>query len=677
MSNRYRITAAAPLRVAASIISIALAPQAYAQETTIPETTIPEITVTALRAEQTLQRTGSAVTVITREDIARSSARDVDDLLRQSPGLSINTSGGPGQLQNVLLRGAEARHTLVLVDGVRINDPSTTGGEMDFSAIALDNVERIEILRGPQSALYGSDAMGGVIQIITRKGRSGHGGAISVEAGSFGTKETRANLHGAQGPVFYSLGISAFNTDGFSAVGYRIPRIAGTLPPLEADGATRISGDFNIGWRATENLTLEAGVSRTDNRVAIDSVGSYPDVPGNTRTILTRSYLSATHLAFDGLLRSKLTLFSTQTDRTLNTFFRYGAGATDFSGTRFAYQGEREGAEYQGDLRLGAFGQLTLGARTERDKARQGMNELYPVATSDTTNVNARQTTNSAFGVWSKTIGENWNVSLGARLDDVSGADDIKGGRGGVTFGTWRATSSYLITQTGTKLRGSIGTGAKAPSLYQLYSEYGTNDLAPEKSLGLDIGFDQRLNSRLDLSASYFSNSFRNLIDFASTSPPCGINQFTEYFGEKYYGCYVNIARAKTQGAELELKASLVPEFARLKAAYTYLDAKDETTGLDLARRPKHAARLALELRPREGLLIEPRVTFVGARFDAPGEKRPLSGYAKLDAYGEYRISENATAYVRLENITNTRYENVLNYGTAGRSGYAGLRVKW
>lgn len=665
MSNLCRIAAAAPLCVAITFVS------AYAQET------IPEITVTATRAEQLLQRTGSAVTIIGQEEIVRSGARSVDDLLRQSPGLSINTQGGPGQLQNVLLRGAEARHTLVLVDGVRINDTSTTGGEMDFSAIALDNVERIEILRGPQSALYGSDAMGGVIQIFTKKGRSGHGGAISVEAGSYGTKETRANLHGAQGPVFYSLGISAFNTDGFSAVGYRIPRIAGTLPPLEADGSTRLSGDLNIGFRATENLTLEAGVSRTDNRAQIDSVGSYPDVPGNTRTVLTRSYLSATHLAFDGLLRSKLTLFSTQTDRALNTFYRWDTGAFDYSSTRFAYQGEREGAEYQGDLRLGAFGQLTLGARTERDKARQSMGELYPVVTSEATSVNARQTTNSAFGIWSKTIGENWNVSLGARLDDVSGADDIKGGRGGVTFGTWRATSSYLFAQTGTKVRGSIGTGAKAPSLYQLYSEYGTNALAPEKSLGLDIGVDQKINSRLDVSASYFNNSFRNLIDFASTSPPCGATQYTEYFGTRYYGCYVNVARAKTQGLELELKASLIPEFARLKAAYTYLHAKDETTGLDLARRPKHAARFALELRPREGLLIEPRITFVGARFDAPGEARPLAAYAKLDAYGEYRISENATAYVRLENLTNARYENIYNYGTAGRSGYAGLRVKW
>lgn len=672
MSNRYRITAAAPMRVAASIVSIALASQAYAQDATIPE-----ITVTALRAEQTLQRTGSAVSIISQDEIARSSARTVDDLLRQSPGLTINTSGGPGQLQNVLLRGAEARHTLVLLDGVRLNDPSSTGGEMDFSAISLDNVDRIEILRGPQSALYGSDAMGGVIQIFTKKGRSGHGGAISVEAGSYGAKETRANLHGSEGPVFYSLGISAFNTDGFSAIGYRIPRIAGTLPPLEADGATRLSGDFNIGWRASDVLTLEAGVSRTDNRAKIDSVGSYPDVPGDTRTILTRSYLSATHLAFDGMLRSKLTLFSTQTDRNLNTFYRYDSGPSDYSSTRFAYRGERMGAEYQGDLRLGDFGLLTLGARTERDKAGQSTGELYPDVTNETATVKARQTTNSAFGIWSKTIGENWNVSLGARLDDVSGADSIKGGRGGVTFGTWRATSSYLITQTGTKLRGSIGTGAKAPSLYQLYSEYGTNTLAPEKSLGLDIGFDQKLNARLDFSASYFSNSFRNLIDFASTSPPCGASQYTEYFGERYYGCYVNIARAKTKGAELELKASLIPEFVRLKAAYTHLNAKDETTGFDLARRPKHTARLALEYRPREGWMIEPRLTFVGARFDAPGEKRPLSAYTRLDAYGEYRISENATAYVRLENLTNAHYENVFNYGTAGRSGYAGLRVKW
>jgi len=578
-----------PIRIRAAAFFCAIAPAALAQNVFAQEPAsqdaptqdsraaaapgVPAITITAARAEQALQRTGSAVSVIGPDEIARSSARSVEDLLRQAPGVAVNSSGGPGQVQTVLLRGAEARHTLVLVDGVRINDPSSTGGEVDFSGLSLDNVERIEILRGPQTALYGSDAIGGVVQIVTKKGqRQGHFGSAQIEAGAYGTKEARAQMNGAQGPLFYSLGVSGYHTDGFSAWGYRVARAGAQR--LEADGARRFGADLNVGWKADADLTLEAGVTRTQTRAEFDSAfGAFPDGPGSSRAISTRGHARATHLGFDGLLRSQLTFYVAHIDRLLDSVYRYDAAPGAFYRSFYDYVGLRQGAEYQGDVSLRAFGKLTLGARAERESAQAGAEDSYPAPLARLQTFDARQTTHSAFAMWSKSFGERLHVSLGGRVDDVRESE---------RFATWRATGAYHVLETGTKIRASVGTGAKAPSLFQLFSEYGTISLAPETSTGFDIGFDQKINARLDASVTFFSNRFENLIDFSYAAPPCAAFQT--------YGCYYNVARARTQGVEVEGRAVLASDALRLKAAYTHLHAVDADTGLALPRRPTHTA---------------------------------------------------------------------------------------
>ena len=190
----------------------------------------PDIVVTPTRTPEPLRSVGSAVTVLTAGEIEQTSVRDVGDLFRRVPGLTLTQSGGPGHVQTVRIRGGDVRHTLVMIDGIRVNDPISTGREFDFSTLALADVERIEVLRGPQSALYGSDAMGGVINIITKQGSGPPKATLSVETGRYGTKETKGGLSGGNGTVDYSFGFAGFDTDGFSTFGYRIPRLRFAVP---------------------------------------------------------------------------------------------------------------------------------------------------------------------------------------------------------------------------------------------------------------------------------------------------------------------------------------------------------------------------------------------------------------------------------------------------------------
>ncbi|HEX2554576.1 MAG TPA: TonB-dependent receptor [Microvirga sp.] len=665
----------APLRrvLAAAFPILSLLPVAAAAQPAVPAAgpapaavpsagaAPPDIVVTPNRTEQPIQRAGSAISVITAEDIQKSSARSVGDLLQQVPGVSVTQSGGAGRVETARIRGGDVRHTLVLVDGIRVNDPSTTGREFDFSAIVLADIERIEILRGPQSALYGSDAMGGVINIITRRGRTGHRATLEASYGSYNTKETRGGVSGGNGRAYYSLGFAGVETDGFSAYGYRIPRIERRLPPLEADGATRLGVTGRVGVHLDEATTIEAGGTLNRNKAAYDSAfGAFPDGPSRATSALNGGYARLIHNGFGGALRSTVTVFGNETDRKLRDYFTFGPGPLDYFHTDRRFQGNRIGGEYQGDLKLGPSGVLTFGARVERETAAGSDQAVFPVPGPAVRSFRGEQETRSAFLLYQHSFGDRLHLSLGGRVDDVAQSD---------RFVTGRATLAYEIWETGTKLRGSLGTGAKAPSLYQLHSAFGTAGLESEHSVGVDVGIDQRLfDDALRLSASAFHNRYRNLIDFTTDTGICTPGQA--------FGCYFNVARARMQGIELEAEARVNPAF-RIRGAYTYLQAVDLETGLRLTRRPEHQAFLGVAISPAPHWSVEPRLVYVGERFSSIDETNRLAAYARLDVLAEYRVNETVALFARAENVTDTRYEEVRDYGTPGRSLYGGIRVTW
>jgi vitamin B12 transporter len=329
---------------------------------------------------------------------------------------------------------------------------------------------------------------------------------------------------------------------------------------------------------------------------------------------------------------------------------------------RSGYQGARYGAEYQGDLKLGAFGALTFGARNETETISTSQS---PNPDGSFTPIRAQQATNSVFAEHRLTLGDRLDLTLGGRIDAIEQ---------GQTFETWRATAAYRIDETGTKLRASVGTGDKAATLYQRFSQVGDPTLAPEQSFGFDAGIDQKLfNDRITASVTVFDTNYRNLVAFADV-PSCPQNAFTI----AYHGCYYNVGRAETKGVELSADAILVPDVWRARASYTYLDAVDLETQTALLQRPRNKGALSLVYDGIAKLELESRLTLVGSRLDyGTTSDVTLAPYAKLDVLANYKFNDNFAMFGRVENVTDARYEEVYNYGTAGRSYYAGMTYSW
>lgn len=408
--------------------------------------------------------------------------------------------------------------------------------------------------------------------------------------------------------------------------------------------------EFEIGGYTSHNK------AQLDNDAGFDAL---PDAPSSTRQHLYEGHARLTVNAFDGILKNSFLVSGSRTDRDYRLIGSYALPSLYWD--EYGYQGNRLSAEYQGDLKLGTFGILTLGAKAEEENLVSTTRNVLPFETPTYENVDATQTTRSVYALHQFSLFENLHLSLGGRIDDIENGD---------TFGTWRTTAAYEIPSSGTKLRASVGTGAKAPTLYQKFDPFsGTDSLESERSIGFDVGVDQRLaDDRVLLSATFFANRFRNLIAYgmADTCRP-----------EQMYGCFINVNRARTSGIELSADMDVIPTWLRVKASYTFLEALDEESDLRLARRPQHQGRLGLAITPVAGLTVEPSVIFVGSRFSSPNELHELAPYARFDIYADYRINDTFSIYARAENLTDARYQEVYDYGTAGRSFYAGLRATW
>jgi vitamin B12 transporter len=626
---------------------------------------IPEVVVTATRSPLERARAGSAISVVSSEEIEAYASRNIIEALRLVPGVDVSEQGGPGGFSAIRLRGSEAAQTLILVDGIRIGDPSSTGGEFNFSSLSVGDIDRIEVLRGPQSALYGSDAMGGVINIITRKGERTPRRSITIEAGSYGTINTRADMSGATDRTSYAFSLTGFHTNGFSSYGYRIPRIEALYPGgMEKDGAEKASGSARISHRLGE-ATFEFGFSRHYVWARYDDPSAFDLNPALQRALrdspvnrlnseVTTAFARMTGDAFNGALRNSLTVFGNLNDRV--SLDRSCFDPLTFASLecRSTFSSRRYGAEYQGNLGLGERGLLIFGARAEREEA-ENVQKGTGGSTFLVQQLAGAQNTQSVFALHQITLGSRLDLSLGGRIDAVQDVD---------IFPTWRTTAAYRISETGTKLRASAGTGAKAPSLYQRFSEYGNTALQPEKNIGFDVGIDQSFfGGMANFSATWFDAKYTNLIDIDWSTFPLR---------------YFNIAEARIRGLETNLDLILVPGEWKARLSYTHMQATNLTTGDPLPRRPRDKGGVSLTYTGVPKLEVEGRLILVGERLDsvfAPGVYNP--GYLRFDIRSSYAFTDNVRGFARIENITNERYEEVLNYGTAGRSIYAGVKVTW
>lgn len=618
-----------------------ITPPAFAQ-TPIP---LEGVVITADRVSESAEKVGSAVTVISREEIEASRAENVVQLLETVPGLNVNQSGGVGGTANVYIRGADPDHTQVLIDGVRVNDPAQASGEFDFSLFTLGNVERIEVLRGPQSGLYGSAAIGGVINIVTRKGEGPLQGVVETEGGSYNTHAERGMVSGSKNGVAVSAAASNFRTSGFSR------STLGT----ENDATEKQSANLRMDM----DFTPDAGITVALGRYRVDAeTDTSPQRGENDRAekILSTAALTGRLDLWDGLVRNKVTLFANETKR--NFFEDDISVRAGLQPQTDLFSGNRVGVEAQSDIAVRTVDRLTVGGRSERETAEQ----ITETLTGRSLAFSGEERTNAAFALYQFNPIETLTLTAAGRAEDFGSAGIEE---------TYRFTSAFRIPETETKLRASLGTGAKAPTLSERFAStsfaIGNPDLSIERSKGYDFGVDQRMfDGKLTLSATYFHNDIKDLIEFFDAD---GVG-----VGEP--GTFKNIAAAKTRG--LELAATILPAaWVTLDFSYTHLDAVDAESGAPLQRRPEHTASARVTLRPMDKMRLAASMLYVGERFNGSDRRDLLDDYIRVDLTGSYAIYDNMEAFMRVENLTDEQYQEIKDFGVAGRSAYAGLRARF
>jgi len=641
-----------PIRTTALIVALgASATAATAQES------LEKIVVTPARTPTPIERLGTSVSVIDRQTIEDRQYRTVGEALRQVPGLRMAQQGPRGTATSVFLRGANPEQTLVLLDGQRIADPSTPAGAFDFGGLTTENVERIEVVRGPQSALYGSGALAGVINIITRAGEEdGVRGDIRLEGGTRATVDGGASVRGRAGAVSFAGTLSGASTDGDTVTPARLrPQGAGS----EDDGHRQVKGTARVGIDVSERLDLSLYGEIADSRTELDTSPEDPDSAGETRRYVTNAQLSGSF--WDGRYRPELSLRYSEFTRD-NTNQPDALGATE---TDTRNEGSRAALSFENELDVHPDHTLVFGGslREERFEA-SGFQDFggfrrEPQGDADTT---------------SGAVFVNDIVQLTARLSGTVGArfdapEDFDG------QATWHLAPSYTIAETGTRLTASVGTGFKTPSLFQRFGDVPNNlgtafsgnpNLDAEESFSWEIGVEQTL----------LDERVRGGVTFFRADVDDGV---VTQFDPQGNATTVNNEDLDLQGVESFLAVTPIPSLtARLD--HTYLDAEEEDTGQRLVRRPRHKVTLSGRWQPTTRWTVTGRVRALAGGKDiafATGQPVDLDDHVVVRAAARYRLSERMALTARVENLTDSDHERVDGFKAPGVEAFAGTRVSF
>ena len=626
-----------------------------------------QVVVTATKTEVPLKNVAASVTVITKEEIEARQVTEVSQLLREVPGLNVTQQGSRGSLTTVFPRGGNSNFNLVLIDGVKVND---AGGFFDFGDLSTDNIERIEIIRGPHSALYGADAMGSVIQIFTKKGKGAPRIEASFAGGNLNTFEEKVNLSGGAERVGYSLAVGRTDTDGSLGINnaFHETVVSGRLDyaidkALDLSFVARYSDslfEFPTGGAGDRFEPLDPNQSSDRQRLLVSGKANHSLTPWWQQTFQLGWYQQhfGTHDRRDPCCDFS-TLQSTNEERrfSLDYFWNLAAPTVfDISNlltAGFAY-------EWQG------FNQRTVGTDTD-----------FPFSSS-----NSDSRDNKAFYLqnqldWQKRL----FLTAGFRVDDSS------------TFGsevTPRVSAAYVIPATDTKIRGSYGEGIKEPTFIDNFGDgsafsRGNVNLKPERSTSWEIGLDQSvLKGLADLSATYFHQRFEDLITAVFVpEPPSG------FFRAE------NLRRARAEG--VEVAARIRPGFGlTVSGTYTFLvtkvlddgDVESVTVqeGKPLVRRPKHSGSLIID-HVWNRLHTNLTATFVGDRADVffdpvtfQSQRVTASGYATVDLAASYLLLKDRlhlrelTAFGKILNLFDEQYEQIFGFSAPGITFLLGLK---
>ena len=608
-------------------------------------TAVEDVVVTANRSAQPIERVGASVTVLTQAAIDARQTTAVAELLAQTPSVNYSRNGGPGTATSLRIRGAEGHHTVVLIDGVKLNDPSSTQGGFDFGNLLIGDASRIEVLRGAQSTLWGSQAIGGVVNIVTTEPTEAFQGSLDAEAGARGTTYFRGGVGGANERLSWRLAASRYSTDGYSAYA------AGT----EKDGYdnTGLSGRLNL--KITDAVSVDLRSMWSSGRVDLDAWNGDSRDYGKTQELV--AYAGLNFDLLDGRFRNRIGYAHTDTDR------RNFNPDNKIQTLTFDAKGQNRRWEYQGVFAVTEALNATFGVEHEKSEMKsRSLGDWNPNAAYGRGDAEL----NSVYGQVQWTVLDGLTLTGGLRYDDhAQYGDNLLG----------QVAAAWSLNDGATVLRASWGQGFRAPGLYELYSEYGNLDLQPEESDSWEIGVEQRLFDRAVVSATYFQRDSDNEIDYGYCLP----GDAHPICGQPYGGYYQNIQKAEAKGVELIGRFD-VTERLHLNANYTWTDAKNavgEHEGKRLRRRPEHMGNLAADYDWAFGLKTGLSVRYVGESFNDLANAVKVDAFTLVDLRASYPIDENLEVYGRIENAFDEEYQTVLGYGTAGRGVFGGVRVRF
>lgn len=612
-----------------------------------------EVVVTAMRVPTTLDAVPASITVLNKAQIDDSQAIVVSDLVVRTPGVTFTRNGGFGTSTGIRIRGADADQTLVVIDGVRMNDPSSAGGGYNFANLMIGDTAQLEILRGAQSILWGSQAIGGVVSVVTETPDRPLQASFDVEAGSRETINARAALGGNTGPVRWRLSGFNFVTDGISALS---PRRGAT----ERDGFRSHGGNGRVNIDLGSGAMIDLRGYYSSSSVDIDSTTG--DTPVVNDTVERFGYAGLIVPLFKGALTNRVSYSRMRSDRDGQDPRRNRTLNLDTTGWS-------ERFEYQGTARVAKGWQATFGAERENTRFRNFATIPASLATPIPAPLEADARLDSLYAQLSAQVLPPLTLNAGIRHDDHDRF-------GGNTIFSGGAVVSLF--DSGTLLRASYGEGFKAPTLYQLGSQYGNAALRPEQSKGWEAGIEQRLLDRkLTLSATYYQRTADNLIVYYGCSgAPAGLCLVPGSTTTGRLGYYENVTKNDTQG--LEFSGAFDLGGFHLSANYSWIDAENQSPGASfgkkLRRLPRRTANLEASYTFGFGLTFGGALRWSGEAFENEANTDVLDDYTLVDLRAAFKVSETAEFYARADNLFDTYYETARNYNSLGRSIHAGLR---
>jgi vitamin B12 transporter len=635
---------------AVSASCLAISAPALADQT--PE--LATVVVSANRVATPEDQVAASVAVIDAATLKSRQTVILAEALADTAGVTLVRNGGPGQTTTLRIRGAESEQTVVLLDGVRLNDPASPGGGFDFSNLLAGDVASVEILRGPQSTLWGADAIGGVVSISTTAPTAALTADASADVGGNDTRYGRASAGGSVGRLSWRIAGSYYQTSGVSAVA---PQFGGK----EKDGALNATGSARFDLQLNDWASLDLRLWAASAKAAFDGFPpptySFADTYEYGESRQSSTYAG---LKLVGLDKAVTTRFSVQ-DMRLD---RDNFDPTQSPRKTFYARGESQTLAWQSEVNLAPDIVAVVGAEHERSDLRTASPASWD---PNPTPLTASSDLNSAFVSGRARLARGLTLSLGLRQDD----HDRFGGHGTATAG-----AAYTPDDGVTVIRTSFGQGFKAPTLYQLYGDYGNQGLKPETANGYDLGITRRLiGGAVSLAAEVWRRDTRQQIGFFGCYPTV-----TPLCASRPFGYYDNVASAWAEGVEAELKARLT-DAVTVTANYSHVDTENRSPGSDfgkaLPRRPQDTAFVDASWNLPHGATLAASVRYSGEAWNNTANTVLLKAYVLADLRASLPLSPGVELYGRVENLFDRTYQTAYQYGSVGRTAYLGVRARY